>query len=545
MMDSSVPTATPRPRLLIALAIVATAFLTGGSLLGRGLAVAGGDAAPGAKERLFDEVVSHVQRNYVDSLSTDEILRRALNGLLEELGDPHTVYLDPARLRRLEESTAGVYTGLGVRVDSRDGWPTVLATLPSSPAERAGLLAGDRMVDIDGRPTKAWTDDEIRGALRGPQGTSLSVTIERPGATEPLRLRMTRGEVRRHAVRRTALLESGVGYLDVDLFSDSTEREITRAIDSLSQAGMRSLVLDLRGNPGGLLTQGVAVADLFLDSGKVVVSMRGRNADAQRTYSDSVPQRWPNLPLALLVDEATASAAEIVAGALQDHDRALLVGQPTFGKGSAQAVFQTSFGGGLKLTTARWYTPVGRSIERGAEAPPDPPATGRAAGRETAPSYRTVGDREVSGGGGIMPDVLAGDTVLVRGEQALQIALGERVPEFRDALTAYAISLKGSSAYRDANFPVTQRMREDVWRLLQQRGFSFERRIYADAAPLVSRLIAREVARYVFGPEAEAQRAIRDDAVIGRAAQLVAGATSPGAVFARAANEQRRAAGPT
>jgi carboxyl-terminal processing protease len=519
--------------LLLALAIVATAFVTGGSLLGRGLR--GGATAPGANEKLFDQVVSHVKRNFVDSLTTDEIFEKALTGMLDELGDPHTTYLDAPRLRRLEESTAGVYTGLGVRVDARDGWPTVLATLPNSPAERAGLLAGDRMVELDGRSTKGWTDEEIRDALRGPEGTEVRAAVERPGARATLRIQLTRGEVRRNAIRRTALLNSGVGYVDVDLFSDSTERELTRAIDSLTQAGMQSMVLDLRGNPGGLLTQGVAVADLFLDSGVVVVSMRGRASDSRRTYRDSAAQRWPDLPLAVLVDEATASAAEIVAGALQDHDRAALLGQPTFGKGSAQAVFQTSFGGGLKLTTARWYTPVGRSIERGVDDPTPGTSTGTS---ESARQYRTDGGRPVIGGGGIAPDLVVGDTALAPAEYALQVALGERVPAFRDALTAYAISLKGSRQVTDPFFAVSPRMRDEVWLLLRGRGFDFDRRVYDAASSLVSRLIAREVARYVFGAAAEAQRSIRDDQVIGRAAVLVAGSASPRAVLDRIAAER-------
>ncbi|MGQ0765687.1 MAG: S41 family peptidase [Gemmatimonadota bacterium] len=515
-----------RARTSVALAVVLTALVSGGSLLNRGMT--GGGRSGGvtnSRERLFDQVVEHVGRRFLDSLPTDEIFEKALTGMLEELGDPHTTYLEPDRLRRLAESTSGIYTGLGVRVASRDGWPTVIAPLPGSPSERAGLLAGDRIVEVDGRPSRGWTDEETRIALRGPPGTSIILTVERPGLGQRREVTVIRGEIYRTAVRRLALLSNRVGYVDVKAFSDSTEIEVARAVDSLSRAGMTSLVLDLRGNPGGLLTQGVAVSELFLDPGKVIVSMKGRTTETTRSYRDSIEQRWPGLPVAVLVDNSSASAAEIVAGALQDNDRAIVLGHPTFGKGSAQAVFQTPAGGGLKLTTARWYTPLGRSIER-----IDPGDEDTAVGERI---FTTPAGRRVRGGGGIIPDVTAGDTGLTSEEMLLQMALGERVPEFRDALTAYALSLRGSGRFRDPFAPVTPAMLSEVWQLLQRRGFDFERSIFDGARRLVSRLLGRELARYVFDPDAEARRSIRDDEVIQRAAALVGGASSQAGVFAR------------
>jgi carboxyl-terminal processing protease len=510
--------------MFLALAILTTAFVSGGSLLSRSMR---GRAAPDARERLFDQVVERVSRNFVDSLSGDAIFDRAMVGMLSELGDPHTVYLAPERLRRLAESTTGVYTGLGVRVDSRDGWPMVIAPLPGSPSERAGLLAGDRIVEIDGRSTRSFTEEETREALRGATGTRVVLTVERPRSARRREIPITRGEIHRAAVRRLALLNNHVGYVDVKAFSDSTEVEVARALDSLSRVGMTSLVLDLRGNPGGLLTQGVAVSDLFLDPGKVIVAMRGRTPETTRTYRDSLAQRWPSLPIAVLVDHGSASASEIVAGALQDHDRAVVLGQSTFGKGSAQAVFQTPAGGGLKLTTARWYTPLGRSIERVEQEV-------RGGTDEDVPRpFTTAGGRAVLGGGGIVPDLVVGDTGLTAGELALQVALGDRVPDFRDALTAYAISLKGTPRFASPFAPVTAAMLDEAWAQLRRRGFTFSRSVFDGARPLVSRLLARELARYVFDPEAEARRSIRDDDVIQQAATLVAGATSPREVFER------------
>jgi carboxyl-terminal processing protease len=361
--------------------------------------------------------------------------------------------------------------------------------------------------------------------LRGEAGTDVRLGVDRPGQPRPLSVVVTRGEVYRQAVRRSALLANGVGYLDVKIFSDSTEKELSRAIDSLSRIGMRSLVIDLRGNPGGLLTQGVAVSDLFLDPRQTIVRMKGRTPETTRTYGDSIPQRWPALPLVLLVDEGSASAAEIVAGALQDHDRALLVGRTTYGKGSAQAVFQTTAGGGLKLTTARWYTPSGRSIDRTDESQ-------QLRDREEREEFKTDGGRVVFGGGGIAPDVVAGDTSLTRSELALQNALGERVTEFRDALTAYAVSIRGTGRVTSPEFPVTAGMLDGAWQELRRRGFSFERGIYDRASALVSQLLAREVARLEFGSPGESRRVIMDDEVIQRAAAIAGRASRPQDVFA-------------
>jgi len=516
-----------RSRLFVVMAVLGSSLLFGGWLLRRGLSSS--TSGPVDGERLFDQVVTHVRRYYVDSVSTPDLFDKALTGMMEELGDPHSLYLKPDRLKRLNEVTTGNYTGLGVQVDIRDNWPTVLAPLPGGPAERAGLQSGDRIVELSGKSTRGLTIDEIRGVLRGPVGSSLEIVIERAGAPSPIPVRLTRGEIHRRAVRRSALLADGVGYIDVKVFSDSTQLEVSRAIDSLSQAGMTSLILDLRGNLGGLLSQGVGVADLFLDKGIQIVRIKGRIPEANATFSDETPQRWPKLPLVVLVDDGSASASEIVAGALQDHDRAALVGRTTFGKGSAQSLYPTTSGGALKLTTARWFTPSGRSIDRRTREEAEP------ASDEDRPRFKTDAGRTILGGGGITPDVAAGDTAQSPEELALAGALGKRVPEFRDALTAHALRVKSSAPPASPDFVVTPAMRDGLWQEMQGRGFDFDRAIYDAAAPIVVHLIAREVARYVFGAAGEARRSIADDEVIQAAERLIAGAKSQDEVIARAA----------
>ncbi len=520
-----------RSRFVVVLFALAISVFSGGWLLGHGMQ---GGETPYAKERLFDDVLEHVKRLYVDSIAPSDLYEKAMAGMLDELGDPHTLYLKPDRLRRLNESTSGNYTGLGLQFDFRDGWPTVLAALPGGPAERAGLKTGDRILEVSGKNTKGLTTDEMRPLMRGPVGTELSMLLERPGVADHITLTITRGEIHRRAVRRSAMLDNGVGYVDVKVFSDSSAIELARTIDSLSKSGMQSLILDLRANPGGLLSQGVSVSDLFLDPGQEIVRIKERIPEENKIFTDRAPQRWPQLPLVVLIDEGSASASEIVAGALQDHDRAVIVGHTSYGKGSAQTVLPTSSGGALKLTTARWYTPAGRSIDRRHKPNDDGSAVEPVKAGER-PKFKTDRGRVVLGGGGITPDVVVGDTALTPQDLALQNALANRIPAFRDAMTAYAISQKTAGTVKSTDFVVTPAMRDGLWATMKARGIVFDRSIYDAASPTISRLLGREIARFVFDPTAEAHRSIREDDVIQAAAALAAGARSEDDVLKRAA----------
>ena len=525
-----------RSRAFVVIGILSTALVTGGWLLERGLD--GGSTVSGP--RLFDEVMTHIERYYVDSVSTSDLYGKAIDGMLEELHDPHSVFLRADRLARLNESTTGNYGGVGIQIDVRDGWVIVVSALPGTPAERAGIETGDRIVEVSGKSAKGWGIDETRNTLRGAPGTSVTIVTERAGNKRPVTL--VRQEIHRSAVARSMLLPDGVGFVDLKAFSDSTEKEVSRSIDSLSRAGMRSLILDLRQNPGGLLTQGVGVSDMFLDRGQEIVSMKGRVREANRNFVDGAPQRWPNLPMVVLVDEYSASASEIVAGALQDHDRAVVIGHTSYGKGSAQTLYPITGGSALKLTTAKWFTPSGRSISKphsaSSDDDEDQDTTGSANARRE--KFKTDGGRTVYGGGGITPDVVAGDTTPVPSDVALQNALGRKVPQFRDAITDYAMSLKGSSSVGSPDFTVTDAMREAVWQGMRQRGIDIDRAIYDGASPLVSRLISYDVARYVFGRAAEQRRIVQDDPIVQRAVELTRGAKTQKDLLARASESQGR-----
>jgi len=517
-----------RSRAVIVAAVFAVALVSGGWLMQAGYDGAGSSNL--ARARLFDEVLAHVESYYVDTLTESDLYRKAVDGMLLELHDPHSVFLPPDRLAKLTESTTGRYAGVGIQMDVRDGWITVVAPLPGTPAQRAGILTGDRVVDIDGRSTHAWTSDEAIKALRGAPGSSVRLTVERPGNPAHLPFSLTREEIHFHSVQHALMLRDRIGYVDLTIFSENSDQELKSAIDSLRSKGMRALVFDLRSDPGGLLDQGVAVADLFLNPGQKIVSMRGRRSEADRDFVDRFPQAWPQLPLVVLVDSGSASASEIVAGALQDHDRALIVGTTSYGKGSAQSLFPVSDSSALKLTTALWYTPSGRSINKvhlSADDNDDQDAV-RALGAEAPrPSFKTDAGRTVLGGGGITPDVPVSDSVEDAQGELLQAALGKHVAEFRDELTDYALAIKSRGIVTSPSFTITPQMRTELYDRLRARKINLPRPVYDADAPLIDRLLGDQIARYVFGPEAEFGRIVNRDRDITTALSILEKAHTP------------------
>src|SRR5205823_12155311 len=313
--------------------------------------------------------------------------------------------------------------------------------------------------------------------LRGEAGSPVELRVHRVGIEQPLTFKLTRAVIHVRSVQVATMLDDKVGYVLLTPVSEKSAPELSQAVDSLLKKGMKSLLLDLRGNPGGLLDQGVAVSELFLDPGQEVVAQRGRYANATRTYRDAKPQPWPSLPVVVLVNGGTASAAEIITGALQDHDRAVVVGTPTFGKGLVQSLWQLTPETALKLTTARWYTPSGRTIQRKSKNEADPEAQVVAAelGRDTtkvdsALVFHTDRGRAVVGGGGIRPDLFVGPDTFTTVERNYMKAVGDKIPVFRDVLSTYSLELKGSGRVTDPAFTVGDDMVAEVLRRLRARG---------------------------------------------------------------------------
>jgi carboxyl-terminal processing protease len=329
--------------------------------------------------------------------------------------------------------------------------------------------------------------------------------------------------------------------------SETSAGELTQALGDLVKKGMKSLVLDLRGNPGGLLDQGVAVSELFLDAGQEVVATRGRAPLATRTFRDTKPQLWPALPVVVLVNGGTASAAEIISGALQDHDRAVIVGTPTFGKGLVQSLWQLTPETALKLTTARWYTPSGRTIQRKSKNEQEQVAQAEAAelGRDTTKLdsslvFHTDRGRVVIGGGGIRPDIFIVPDTFTTAERAFMKALGNKIPVFRDVLSTFALELKAANKLAGPSFPVTDEMVNDVVRRLQARGVVMTDSILAGGRALVAQELGYEAARYVFGRSSEVRRRMDEDRQVRAALALARRAKSPEDLLAIAAAQTPR-----
>jgi carboxyl-terminal processing protease len=517
-------------RFWVTVLVGLVAFLSGGWLVQRGVQRG---ANVYQKARLFDDVLTYVAEYYVDTLNAADLYDLAIDGFLKELNDPYTSFLREEDYRDLELSTTGNYGGVGMQIDVRDGWITVIAPILGTPADEAGLTTGDRIVEIDGESTRGWNNDMAVRRLRGQPGTRVRLTVVRPGVPDSLHFEITRARIHVRSVQYSAVLAGDVAYVSLanSSISESTAEELAEEITRLREQGAKSLLLDLRGNPGGVLDGGVAVADLFLDPGLAIVETRGRAPGATQTYRSRRPQRWPGMPIALLVDGGTASAAEIIAGALQDHDRALVLGSTTFGKGLVQTLYQLNRTEYLKLTTGRWYTPSGRSIQRPLRRGPALEASEVAGLEPQAPDsaerFRTAGGRIVYGGGGIRPDLPLAPDTLTDPEKEFARVLGGKIPIYRDVLTSYALDLKGANAIARPDFSVTAAMRAELLRRLRARGVEIPDGVWEGARELVEEQFSYEVARYVFGRPAEFQRRTADDPQIQRAVSLLKRARTP------------------
>ncbi len=514
------------------------AVASGGWLLQQG-----GHGNVYVKSRVFQQVLRTISDRYVEPVDPAELYDMAIDGMLKELGDPHSTLLRPEDYADLRLSTTGNYGGLGIRIDKKDDWITVVQTLPNTPAERAGLRPGDMLIEVNGESMRGWNPDKAVRVLRGPKGTAVDLKIRRLGVDEPIPVRIVRGEI--HVVYVTAFMYApGIGYIRHQQFSANSADEIRAAVEELKREGMKALILDLRGNPGGLLEEGVAVSDLFLDAGKPVVETRSRVADQNDVYYSEHRPVDPDLPLIVLVDGFSASASEIVAGALQDHDRALVLGTPTFGKGSVQTLYPLPGGNYLKLTTARWYTPSGRSIQRhdrerahavASRAAPEPDEQ-VASGDEHV--YHTDSGREVYGGGGITPDLIVRSDTLTLAERDFRNALGEKLSAYHDAVFRFAVAYSDAHPELKPDFEVTPAMLDELYASLQDAGITVERPLYDGASRLVAREIGIQLATVAFDEAASLRRRLVLDRQVETAAELLRQGRTQKQLFALA--ETRR-----
>ena len=367
---------------------------------------------------LFSQVLFLVQNNYVDVPDNHQLIRGAIDGMLKTL-DPHTVYVPEQRAQRMDEDFRGEYSGIGIQFDIRDGAIVVISPLEGTPAFRLGMRAGDRIVEIDGKPvSKSITTDDVFKLLRGPSGTTVEVTIEREDEAEPLKLTIERAKIPIESVYYPHMIRPGVGYVRITRFSQTTGEELEKDLNTLRAQGMKSLLLDLRSNSGGLLSQAVDVLDQLVPNDKLLVYTRGRIPSSNADYKSTDRPKLVDVPIVVLIDHGSASASEIVSGAIQDLDRGLVAGTNSFGKGLVQNQLRLSDGSKLLLTVAKYYTPSGRLIQRDYTKFADRSEYAEDAFKvdvptdsvlATLPKFKTTAGRTVYGGGGIYPDVIVHD----------------------------------------------------------------------------------------------------------------------------------------
>jgi carboxyl-terminal processing protease len=345
---------------LVALILLLSVFLAGFTL---GIQGKKGASSQGAEIyeylRTLSDVIDIVKRNYVEEVKDRELVYSAIKGMLESL-DAHSTFLSPEMYKDMQQETKGEFGGIGIEITVRDGFPTVVAPIEDTPAAKAGLRAGDQIVRIDAKPTKNMGLAEVVRMIRGPRGTSVTLTIMRGGLEAPFDVTIMREIIQVKSVK-TKIMENEFGYVRITQFQEKTAKDLRKAIEELREKKVKGIVLDLRTNPGGLLEQAVEVADLFLSEG-TIVTISGRKKENVARFSARRNGEYEG-PLVVLINEGSASASEIVAGALQDHRRAVIVGSKSFGKGSVQTIFPLDDGSAVKLTTARYHTPSGRSIQ--------------------------------------------------------------------------------------------------------------------------------------------------------------------------------------
>ena len=526
--------------------VLVVALITGGWFLQRGVEQ---EANVYLQARLFQEVLDHVTERYVDPVDRSGLVGSAIEGVLDELNDPHTSFIDAETWDgfRFRSGAEADYGGVGLEIQNRDGWVTVITPLPGGPALRAGIRAGDRIIEVEGASAEDWETDQAASLLRGSPGTDVSLRIDRPGVDEPIPFTLTRAVIELLSVPFATVVDEGVAYIPLQVFSETSGDEVRGAIERLQKEGMTSLILDLRGNPGGLLEEGVGVADLFLTKGAPILETRGRASGQNQNFGAVNPEMVPGLPVVVLVNESSASASEIVAGALQDHDRALVLGTRTYGKGSVQTLYRLSGGNILRLTTARWYTPVGRSIqivrdEQAEDAAGQSSALGLGGERvlkatpEEGPTVESFGGRTLYGGGGITPDlVVLPDTLSAREQGAVQ-RLFRSAGAFATAAFNDAVSYVQDHPDLATGFALTPADLDRFYRtLIDEHEIVLDESDFVTAVRFVTLRLERQIALQAWGDEGAFQHTRRSDRQLNDAIEILKQADTPEALFTLAA----------
>ncbi len=491
--------------------------------------------------RLLDDVLTIVSSRFVDTVATADLYEKAAKGLVRELNDPYTVLFSPKELSNFNATSTGRYGGIGMEIGETQGFVTVQRVFPNTPAERAGVGEGDRIVMIDTLAVRGWTTAQVSDKLKGVPGTKVLVKFARPGVTEPIPITFARAIIKIPAVPYAIMLDGKVGYIPLQQFNETATEELQASAARLIKEGARGVIIDLRGNPGGIFDEALSVSNLFLKRGQEISSIRGRNAETQNFAATDAPLA-PEIPLVVLSDSRSASASEIVAGALQDHDRALIVGTTSYGKGLVQTVFPLDGGYALKMTTAKWYTPSGRSIQKERKLLPSgefvevmPDSLETDSVRKSRPQFKSDMGRIVYGGGAVTPDIIVRSDTLTSAEQKLLRSLAPKAPIVQAALQNFGLEQKGKVR---PDFLVTPAWRNDLYSRLVSQGVTIDRKEYDAGIGEIDRLLINNVARISFGDSTAKRREMVDDSQLLRGVAVLRQARTQADLFAIAQKQQ-------
>jgi len=467
----------------------------------------------------FTRVLAIVQQNYAEPVDTDHtIYQGAIPGMLRVL-DPHSNFFDSRQFSLLREEQRGKYYGVGMTVAPREGHTVVLAPFVGSPAYKVGIRPGDVILKVDSKATDGLSTAEVADLLKGPKGTVVHITVGREGYAEPIAFTVIRDEIPRHAVDIAFLLRPGIGYIRLSQFNETTDHDLREALTRLNVAALNGLVLDLRNNPGGLLNEGVAVADMFLEKNQLIVSHRGR-ASQERRYYAIRGNEGVEVPLVVLINGSTASASEIVVGAIQDHDRGLAVGETSFGKGLVQTVSQLSENTGLALTTAKYYTASGRLIQRDYKAVSLYDYHYNRKGPQQPTEIKlTDSGRQVYGGGGITPDVTVPAPKLSRFQETL--LRHDTFFPFEAGVGGFTRHYLGLKPDVTRNLVVDDAVMTEFRRYLDKQRVPYTEPEIAENLAWIKRKIKREVFTSVFGLEEGYKVELEDDVQVQKAVESI------------------------
>ncbi len=514
-------------RRALAAAVFLVVVTVGGGIAGGRLAAVSDATSPGFRE--YADILATARAWYADEVPANKLVYASIHGMLGAL-DPHTNFLEPEEYSSMVEKQRGSFYGLGIIISKRNGKITVITPVEGSPADRLGIRAGDVIDKVEGQPIDDLPVDAVVKKLKGPKGTKVHITILRPGLDEPLQMTVTRAEIPTNSVSYAFMVEPGIGYMRLKDFTHTSAPEIAENWEKLEKQGMKKLVFDLRGNPGGLLDQAIAVSDFFLSKNEKVVVTRGRGGSQEQSFSAPGRNTHARIPVVVLVNKGSASASEIVAGSLQDHDRAVIVGQTTWGKGLVQSVYNLSDGAGLALTSAKYYTPSGRCSQRDYKDVLEylSPEDEEGEGEETGPArdalstqkkeaFRTDAGRTVYGGGGITPDVFVKAPPLSRFATSLFA---------RGLFFEFAVDYRAKHPGLTKDFQVDDAVREAFFKFVDAKpGSTFEKGAKAAYAEekdpaAIDRAIREELMTAAFGREAGYKVSLENDVQLRKALTL-------------------------